>query len=317
MQVKLLLSGLNMVKYPLPHRGELPETMAGNYAGPGSRRTQTLGVPAHNGEVHCGSTALLTQPSMREGDALDFAGGVLSACALGIFLEREVFGHGPKEGLHARKPRLSDLFQGNLLQRALAAASSKTLGVFGASLLGGNHSSPISLWHFGVVLLPVILPHLRKDMTRDCGPHLFGNSKRAQGAFPKPLCGTSLHLAYLGAPKGPRKRGAAMMAIVVLRVEQPEVRKTFGGTGEGTNTAAKDPIGRPEDGGTMRARRKFPALHRRFELTTREIVTVGVAKVRSASIWHTTGRDINPTAGVTRRLGHPWHLARRGTSTDL
>ena len=60
MQVKLLLSGLNMVKYPLPHRGELPETMAGNYAGPGSRRTQTLGVPAHNGEVLCGSTALLT-----------------------------------------------------------------------------------------------------------------------------------------------------------------------------------------------------------------------------------------------------------------
>ena len=27
------------------------------------------------------------------------------------------------------------------------------------------------------VLLPVILPHLRKDLSRDRGPRLFGNSK--------------------------------------------------------------------------------------------------------------------------------------------
>ena len=175
MQVNLLLTGLNMIEYPLPHRGELPEAKAGDYAGPGSRRTQTLGVPAHNGEVLRGSTALLTHPCMRERDALDFAGGVLCAGALGIFFEREVFRHGPKESLHAREPRLSDLFQGNFLQSALAAASSKTLGVFGASLLQGNHSSPIGL--SGVVLLPVILPHLRKDLSRDRGPHLFGNSK--------------------------------------------------------------------------------------------------------------------------------------------
>ena len=92
---------------------------------------QTLGVPAHNGEVLRGSTALLTHPCMRERDALDFADGVLCAGALGILFEREVFGHRPNESLHAREPRLSDLFQATFCKVRWRQPAAKPLGSLG------------------------------------------------------------------------------------------------------------------------------------------------------------------------------------------